>query len=259
MPTATGNASATNNQFETQFDCFVINLKRQPERLKEFIERNKLSGVNFHHSEAIDGTKINPANCFGRIVAQGAVGYSSSIIGCAMSHLELWHRCADQTKDFVVFEDDAVVRNDIKTQLNSLVRQVPDWDIFLLGYNMDVPLELNIAPGIDYNGTFSVGHPTSDHLADFTNSTGPVALLRLNMALGTCGYTVTPKGAQFLISACFPMDNRQVRYHSVNHEFKAYGIDCMMATIYPKILAFACVGPLVMTPNDPETSTVQRV
>ena len=254
MSSPTHGAPSPKNQFDKLFDCFVINLKRQPERLKAFLEQNKPSRVTFNYFEAIDGAQVDSADFHGHVLAKGAINYTSGMIGTAMSHLALWRRCAEQTKYFAVFEDDAVVRADIKTQFASLVNQVHGWDIILLGYNTDVPLELNISPGIDYGGIFSVKYPTANHLSDFANSTNPVGLHRLVMAMGTCGYAVAPKGAQMLIRTCFPMDNRPVGFRCTNAMWRASGIDNMMGAVYRKISAFACVAPLVLTPNDPKTS-----
>jgi glycosyl transferase family 25 len=108
--------------FDDQFDCFVINLKRQPDRLQEFLARNASSEIHFRHVEGIDGAQCN-------IVAN----WTRGAVGNAMSHLELWQRCAEQSKSFAVFEDDAVVRHDLKAHLTSLAAQVDGWDIILLG------------------------------------------------------------------------------------------------------------------------------
>jgi glycosyl transferase, family 25 len=258
MSNLTEATMASHNHCDTVFDWFVISLKRQPEKLQAFIEQNKSSGVDFHHFEAVDGAQCSVFDLMGgRIVAKGAVHYTPGAIGNALSHLALWRRCSEQNKHLVVFEDDSVVRNDIKARLNSLAGSGDDWDIILLGYNMDATVELNIAPGIDLGGVFSIDYPTAEHLADFAHASNPVGLHRLIVAMGTCGYALAPKGAECLIRGCFPMDNRPVRLRAINHTFPAYGIDCMMASLYPKIRAFACVSPLVMTPNDRKSSTTQ--
>src|SRR5712671_744720 len=257
MRNMTGAALASHNDFDTLFDWLVINLKRQPEKLQAFIERNKPSGIDFHHFEAVDGTQCNIFDLIGgKIVAKGAVRYTPGAIGVALSHLALWRRCAEQNRHLVIFEDDAVVRNDIKARLSALAGQGDDWDIILLGYNTDSVLALNIAPEIDLVGDFSIDYPTADQLADFVHASNPVGLQRLIIAMGLCGYALAPKGAECLIRGCFPMDNRPVTLRA-GQTFPAYGIDCMMASVYPKMRAFACVSPLVMTPNDRTSSTTQ--
>src|SRR5882724_6508404 len=169
-----------------QFDWFVINLKRQQEKLQAFLERNKSSGIDFQPFEAVDGTQCNVFDLIdGKTVAKGAVRYTPGAIGAALSHLALWRRCAEQNRHLVIFEDDAVVRNDIKARLSALAGQGDDWDIILLGYNTDSVLELNIAPEIDLIGAFSIGYPTAKQLADFAHASSPVGLQRLMIAMGT--------------------------------------------------------------------------
>jgi glycosyl transferase, family 25 len=96
-----------------------------------------------------------------------------------------------------------------------LVEQIDTWDVIILGYNLDVPVEFEIAPGILCGGGFSVRYPTPEQLADYASSTNVVALHRLNFSLGVCGYSISPRGAQTLLQMCFPMDNRPVFCASV--------------------------------------------
>ena len=67
--------------FETQFDCFVISLKRTPDRLQTFLAQNAKCEIAFQLFEAIDGTQIDTADIEGRIVAKNAMGYTRGIIG----------------------------------------------------------------------------------------------------------------------------------------------------------------------------------
>ena len=233
--------------FDQLFDSFVINLKRQPERLQAFRYRNTPSEIHFHHFEAIDGAQCPPV-----------ANYTPGAVGNAMSHLALWRRCAEQGKSFVVLEDDVVIRHDIKARLPSLVAQVAGWDIILLGYNFDASLELNIAPGINFSGDFSARYPTEQHLARFSRSTVQIGSQRLVSAFGICGYVISPKGAKNLIDRCFPLDSRTVILRRAGRSISAYTLDCMMTTIYRHMLAYACLPPLVMTPNNPKTSTTRR-
>lgn len=183
--------------------------------------------------------------------------YSRNSFGNALSHLTLWRQCAGQSKYFLILEDDAVARQDIKARLTALIDNFNDWHIILLGYNTDVPLELIIAPDIFCGTRFSASYPTEKQLSDFSSSSNPVGLHRLYLALGTCGYVVSPKGAQVLMQRCFPLDNRPVNYGSVKYSFSAAALDAVMATIYPTIGAYACLAPLVMTANNRAISTVQ--
>ena len=241
------------SQFDHQFNSYVISLKRTPQQLEEFRARNSKCGSDFCHFEGIDHRDIDLVAAANEITAKGTTLKPGSI-GAAMSHLALWRRCAGQTKHFVVLEDDAQARNDIKARLLETVGKLDEFDIVLMGCNTDRPLELSIAPGFLFGGGFSVPHPTAKHLSEFAESANPVGLHRLNMSMGICGYVISPKGAKVLIRECFPIDHRPVRFASWNHTFPSQGIDDMMGTLYSRIAAYTCVAQLVMTSNDPATS-----
>jgi len=244
------------NDFDDMFECFVISLSRTPKRLEAFQAQNVKCEVNFRHFEAIDGKQIGEAE-MDRITT-GMLPFKHSLIGNALSHLALWRRCSEQIKNLIILEDDAVVRHDLKTQLPNLVGKVEYWDIILLGYNTDVPLELSIAPNVIYGGGFSAPFPTAQQLLDFAASTHFVSLHRLLVGLGSCGYVVSPKGSLMLMRTCFPLDHRRVHYNSITHKFRAGSLDAMMATIYPQLAAYACVAPLVMTANNKTASTTKE-
>jgi GR25 family glycosyltransferase involved in LPS biosynthesis len=71
--------------------------------------------------EAIDGTKTNVATMF-EIFHPYTIHYPPGMIGAALSYRALWRRCAEQEKNYLVFEDDAVIRHDAKAMLLPLLR-----------------------------------------------------------------------------------------------------------------------------------------
>ncbi|HXX09838.1 MAG TPA: glycosyltransferase family 25 protein [Pseudolabrys sp.] len=237
------------SDFDNLFDCFVISLKRTPDRLDLFRARNSGCEVDFRHFEAVDGQQVDLAEVGDRLVAKGTT-YKPGSIGAALSHSALWKMCARQEKYYLILEDDAVARNDIKERLLELLFPRGEFDLVILGCNTDCPLELEIAPGIIYGGGFSVRHPTEKHLSDFIVSTNPVGLHRLTASIGTPGYVISPQGARLLLGKCFPMDHSLVNFASWNVAFRSQNLDGMMAAQFSKIAAYACVAPLVLTPND---------
>ena len=245
------------NDFDSLFDCFVISLSRTPDRLDLFRVRNSGCAINFRHFEAVDGRQVNLAEVRDRLVARGT-NYKPGSIGSALSHSALWKMCAAQEKHFLILEDDAVARNDIKQRLLELLIPFGEFDIVLLGWNTDCPLELEIAPGIIYGGGFSVRYPTEKILSDFIVSSNPVGLHRLNVSIGIPGYVISPRGARLMLRECFPMNHCLVNFASWNVAYRSQDIDGMMAAQFTKSAAYACVAPLVMTPNDPSTSQTRN-
>lgn len=243
----------TTNSFN--FDCYVISLKRTPERLATFFEFNDPVKLPIEVFDAVDGSQLDSAT-IAQMVAPGTVRHTPAIVGVAMSHRALWERCITSGKPHIIFEDDAVIRADAKAKIGALISGTLTWDIILLGYNADAPLELNLAPGNDVNVQFSVPYPSAQHLAHFAKSTNPVGLHRLITAFGICGYAVTPIGARALLNTCFPMDNRIIHMSLGRRSLPSYGIDCLMNVVYRKTHSYACLAPLVMTSVDQTISTI---
>ncbi|MEX0852687.1 MAG: glycosyltransferase family 25 protein [Bauldia sp.] len=253
-----GRTTAGAGAFDDTFTCHVINLARTPQRWFSFCAQNEGCGIDFRRFEAVDGSKIGFDEAIRRkIIKPGSQWDSKGRIGVAMSHLELWQRTVAGGRPLIVLEDDAFVRDDIKTAFTAALARLADpWEFILFGYNTDSLVEFNLVGDIDLGGTFSVRYPTPDQLAQFVRSTDPVNLLRLRHAFGPCGYAVSPEGARKLTAACFPMDNRIIGFSTVRRRMAAFSFDSMLNAAYPSIAAFVCIPPLVLTANDKATSTI---
>jgi glycosyl transferase, family 25 len=169
-------------------------------------------------------------------------------IGAALSHRELWQQCLLRGEVIAVFEDDAWLRQDFEPQLDKLLQRASGWDVMLFGCN---------TPHVSLTRSFSVAYPQPEHLAEFTKMRDAVELCHVLLALGICGYAITPRGAERLLRYCFPLDNRPIRLAVTGRRIRAYGIDCTMADAYPKMRALLCWPPLVMTPNEQRSSQIQ--
>jgi GR25 family glycosyltransferase involved in LPS biosynthesis len=154
----------------------------------------------------------------------------------------------------LVFEDDAIVRNDITGRLDFL-RRLKDWDYVALGYNTDSILDLELTPGFKSEMVFTPKQPSDESAAVFQRSTAEVAAFRLINCFGTAGYVVSPRGAKRLLELCFPMENRFLRVEALNRTIAVMGVDGMMNFIYNSIEAFACLSPLVIPKNNNAVST----
>ncbi len=236
---------------------FVINLNRQPEKYESFLRLNGGTKIAFERFDASDGALISPKDAVGmKLVAPGAQ-LTAGAVGCAASHFRIWVRTIELGVPTLVFEDDAIIRDDINQRLDLLLPTLKDWDYITLGYNTDSVLDLDLAPGMRSMMMFLPKHPTDENAAAFQRSTAQVAAIRLNNCFGTPGYVVSPAGALKLLQLCFPMDNRTYPVPALNRMLGVVGVDGMMNTIYNSIEAFACFAPLVVPKNDHATSTVQ--
>lgn len=232
-----------------RYSAFVINLDRHPERLAAFRERNAPAGVDIERFPAIEGAELGPIE---RAVISKTGKLTNGAIGCAASHRALWQRCVALGRPIIIFEDDAALRHDLATALPHAVASIGGlWDILLLGFNTDAPLDVRVsgkaisAPVI----RAEIGR----YLRYFPRAIEPPTAAVLRMALGTCGYTITPRGAAKLLSTCFPVDGR--RFIIDNRLGFPFGVDVAMAIDYPAMNAFVCLPPLVISPNDKDASS----
>jgi hypothetical protein len=88
---------------------YVINLKRRPDRLRNFFSRNDKEILPLTVFEGVDGKTLSCDHKIQRAFSSGDYNYRRGIVGCAMSHMKIW-------KDFLtknnqtyclVLEDDA--------------------------------------------------------------------------------------------------------------------------------------------------------
>ncbi len=245
-----------------RYECHVINLARQPEKLAAFLERNRATGLAFKPFVGVDGSQLSEEECVRRgLLKSGAQRYTKGQIGCGASHRGLWQHAVATQKNLLVFEDDAYCRHDIVDRLAKLLDGLSDWEVILLGYNTDAIFDVQIAPHNNLHGFFPTPHPSSDQLQAFAASTGEVTALRLNNAFGLCAYLVTPAGAAKLL-ASFPMDNRPVlipgnKQRFGRDTFPCMTIDMLTNTLYRDMQAYALIPPLALPLNDPGTSTTR--
>jgi len=236
---------------------FVINLGRQPQKYDNFLRLNAATKIAFERFEASDGALFSREDAVGmKLVAAGSQ-FMPGAVGCAASHFRIWQQTAESGAPALVFEDDAVLRNDIKERLDFLLSTLTNWDYIALGYNTDLVLDLDWAPGMRAMMTFQPKYPSDEHAVVFQVSTAQVAAIRLNNCFGTPGYVVSPAGARKLLQLCFPLDNRSYPLPALNATARVVGIDAMLNAVYASVQAFACFAPLVVTKNEQAASSVQ--
>ena len=177
------NAYSLNGVLQFPPRAFCVNLDKRPDRWASVqIEIGKLpASIRPMRFAAVDGADVLPTLHTRGLFAGNDFGSARGVIGCALSHMELWCAAAKDPSalPYFIIEDDANITHPalIESAL-SCVSARCDVDVVFLGYSR-------------FDGA---KHETS-------SSEGPlVALDRDAFMGGTFGYVLTHTGAKKLIS-----------------------------------------------------------
>ena len=235
----------------------VIHLERSSARGNAFIKNNQ--NLNYEFIEAVDGRSLSTSHIKESGLFADQLDYTSGAYGAALSHLKLWQEAIDKQEIITIAEDDAIFRKDFEERAQNLIQNLgDDWDLILWGWNFDATLSLNIMPGVS-----SVIMQTNQEMMRvntevFKEQTEEAHLHRLDTCFGIPAYSISPKGAEKFKSECFPLVPFEMSFHGFKKKLKNNGIDISMNKIYKNTITYACLPPMVITPNDHEISTIQN-
>ncbi|HUA65845.1 MAG TPA: glycosyltransferase family 25 protein [Alphaproteobacteria bacterium] len=235
----------------------VIHLSKAKERLRTFQSLNKIDGIRFEFVEGIDSALLDPAELRRQKLIKPGTMFRTP--GCGLTHRKLWLASLQTRTPLIVCEDDAVIRRDFRNQFSKCICALPkQWHLLLLGYNFDAMLEVEIIAGVErLSGRFSNKMLSISRLKNFQKSILPISVLPLRNAFGTPGYAVSPAGAKYLLEQVFPLRNIRIAL-PFDGSMLARSMDAVMNGLYSKMKAFACLPPLVVSPNkkDPNARMV---
>jgi GR25 family glycosyltransferase involved in LPS biosynthesis len=133
------NSSLVSIEKSKVVEVNVINLKRRTDRLVSFFQRNQKCDIPFKIFEAIDGRTLEPSNRIQSLFSTGDFHYRRGIVGCAMSHIELWKRfLIDPNVNYlVVLEDDIVLTRRFSSKLMHILssKSENEFDVLFLHFN----------------------------------------------------------------------------------------------------------------------------
>lgn len=131
---------------------YLINLKRRPDRLENFLKYYRKSDMKSQKVikfDAIDGSMLDvskiPLTELAKAELQqlNTTGFrtkhyqlTKGAIGCYLSHVKIWENIMKNEYGItLVFEDDAQVPEDLNQKIHEEMKYIPDdWDIILYGY-----------------------------------------------------------------------------------------------------------------------------
>ena len=145
-----------------QFTYFVLNLRRSPERLRDFCQVARAAGLSdIETIEAIDGQTLKVKDWQNSLALtdKAAKAWETkkrpNDLACMLSHLTLWKRINRDNKPgvHVIFEDDADIPEDFIAKLKACLPTLPeDFEYAYLGHNkligkiLDLPGRLWLEP-----------------------------------------------------------------------------------------------------------------
>jgi GR25 family glycosyltransferase involved in LPS biosynthesis len=235
----------------------VINLDRSVDRLRQF-QWNNRHVPNLQRFAALDGRTLDRDGCIrdGLITADNP--YTMPALGCSLSHVALWRRCAAGEGPLTICEDDAILhRHFLAGQARILSSLRPDWDIVQWGWNLDWPMLMDLAPGLPPT---MVKFPDADPRPDF--AVFGTAILRaqafpLRSSAGAACYTLSASGARRLLERCLPIGAAGALWvENPATPWDNTAIDVELARHYPALRAFVAVPPLAISPNVYAQSTI---
>jgi GR25 family glycosyltransferase involved in LPS biosynthesis len=114
---------------------YVINLKKNQDRLEKFMENAKKANVEVERFDAVYGKELKKDHPDILKYFIKDHGLNPGQIGCALSHIKIWEDAINNNyNNIIIFEDDAVIPEDFLDRFNEAYNELPnDWDILLLG------------------------------------------------------------------------------------------------------------------------------
>jgi GR25 family glycosyltransferase involved in LPS biosynthesis len=100
----------------------LINLKRRLDRKNNMMEKLQNVSINtneYEIIEAVDGKELKPTMYIKKLFEGNNFNYKRGVIGCALSHINLWERLINDDKNdyYVILEDDITFVDNFKEKL----------------------------------------------------------------------------------------------------------------------------------------------
>lgn len=114
---------------------YVINLEHRKDRLERFKTNAHVKDFAYVW-KATDGRKLGMTADLARLFRDNDFKWKKSVMGCAISHMGLWEKLANDklAKSYLIMEDDVRFREDWYAKWMSMAHSVPaDADVIYLG------------------------------------------------------------------------------------------------------------------------------
>ena len=170
---------------------YVINLARSPDRRAYIVAQLGRTKVNYVIVNAVDGRDLDLSDIrvvdpvfAAKCVAQSHPG----VVGCALSHLEVYRRILDDGLEIgCILEDDVVLPTDLGVLTEALTRHMSGAEVILLNFQSPEPCR------ITKEGAEQL--PSSRLLVNFADE---------GQAASTGGYLITREACARMVKTMSP-------------------------------------------------------
>jgi GR25 family glycosyltransferase involved in LPS biosynthesis len=118
-------------------DAYVINLDRRSDRMEKLYSHNPELKGRVQRLSAYEGRKLKLTPALARLFKPHDFLWKKAIMGCALSHLELWWQLVHEKPDienYLVLEDDVKLEKGWETVWAAATPHIPeDYDVIYLG------------------------------------------------------------------------------------------------------------------------------
>jgi len=114
----------------------VVSLKRRPDRKAFVIKYFKEAEITeYEFFDAIDGKELEPTPELAKLFLGNDFGSRRGVLGCALSHYNLWKQLLNSKHDYtLIMEDDFVIPNNFKKKIESI--NLSEKELIFFGYHM---------------------------------------------------------------------------------------------------------------------------
>ena len=187
----------TKQNRNSRVECFVINMENRQDRYTSFsqkVEKEALSIPVKRHA-AVNGYNLKPNRYIEQVFNFNDYNYRKGMIGCALSHMELWVQLFPTQGVYLILEDDVSFVPYFDLKLNHLLENLAgvQWDIVFLGHHVYKQYK-NKSTYNEYTMPTIEKWSTSRSLTESAGGTGGYLIssqgaLKLLSFISSCGMT----------------------------------------------------------------------
>ena len=134
VSTSLKNNNVISTSLKNIDESFVVNLIHRGDRLEKFWENQPYLKGFCKRLNAVNGRDIILTNEICNLFKNNDFKWKKSVMGCALSHYEMWKQISKENKTVLILEDDALLIPDFVSKWNSIADSMPkDTDFVFLG------------------------------------------------------------------------------------------------------------------------------